>query len=338
MIKKERNFLVWYDENDNYQGKWDIHSGMFYTSKDMPTHTRPTTCRLDRSFFSDAISFFNQRKRGWNENRGQQFEKLISVGLLPWDVYALDEEIVLNKNIIQYLKEHCNNYYMHAYISEAKTFILYGNIINELSNVAKDCFLRMVEKKRYPIEYLKIIIKRMDLEKLFDYKDWDLNYNIDKIIEHYYDMSMTMYDKVTVEKNLLSNYIKLAVLYKAYCNDHYDDILTAKNNIPALYYENEDFIITPLLTKNDFHDEATQQHNCVEDIYMKYVFESKTHVVKVRKKSNPNKSYITCEVSNNGHIIQFLCANNIRIKNEQDKQLKNDYQAHLDNTWKRVEA
>lgn len=55
----------------------------------------------------------------------------------------------------------------------------------------------------------------------------------------------------------------------------------------------------------DFKTEAANQRNCVAG-YVDRVARGETLVVFIRKKSNPNASYITCEiVPNNFHIVQY---------------------------------
>ena len=94
-------------------------------------------------------------------------------------------------------------------------------------------------------------------------------------------------------------------------------------------YENDTFVVKPLLTKEDFHKEGEAQRNCVERLYMEKVYEGHTHVVTVRLKTNPDKSYITCEVTNNGLIYQYLAFGNETPNDEAAKNFKKEYQQHL---------
>jgi hypothetical protein len=153
-----------------------------------------------------------------------------------------------------------------------------------------------------------------------------------KLVENYYNISMTLYGKVEVEKNILTKYAILKYLDEEYKNTHYNEVLNKNNNKPWLYYENETFIVKPILTKEDFHNEGERQHNCVERIYMEKVYEGSTHVVTVRRKSDPNANYITCEVNKNGRIVQYLAAFNQFVTDYDAKQFKNEYATHLENS------
>ena len=94
--------------------------------------------------------------------------------------------------------------------------------------------------------------------------------------------------------------------------------IRANNDLPYLYYRDDDWIVVPLLSAEDFHREAEQQHNCVERIYMEQVQKGRTHVISLRLACRPDRSYITCEVKN-GKIEQWLTANNTKPPKSCDK-------------------
>ena len=64
-------------------------------------------------------------------------------------------------------------------------------------------------------------------------------------------------------------------------------------------------------------------------MYMEYVHDGKTHVVTVRRVNDPTKNYITCEVSNNGRIIQYLAKNNRQPSELDAIEFKRIYQNYL---------
>lgn len=86
-------------------------------------------------------------------------------------------------------------------------------------------------------------------------------------------------------------------------------------------------------TKEEFAQEAAQQRNCVESMYLPRVCEGRTHVVFVRKDDNPTQSYITCEVSNSGRINQFYLRYNNYVYEEADCEFERLYQEHLNAHW-----
>ena len=104
---------------------------------------------------------------------------------------------------------------------------------------------------------------------------------------------------------------------------------------PMLKFENEIFTVVIPKTTEDFFNEAQTQQNCVYSMYLDKVIQGTTNVVFIRRKDDIEKSLITCEVSNNGNIIQYLKKYNSSNLNEDETEFKKLYKTHLSNTWKR---
>lgn len=100
----------------------------------------------------------------------------------------------------------------------------------------------------------------------------------------------------------------------------------------ALTFEQGDFEVIIPQTSEDFKAEADAQHNCVFSMYLEKVINGDTHVVFVRRKDNPSKSLITCEVRN-GQIWQFLARYNSRPSDPALLEFQRAYQAHLNSLW-----
>ena len=109
----------------------------------------------------------------------------------------------------------------------------------------------------------------------------------------------------------------------------FDKLLNENNNKNWLYFEDETFMCRPLLTCAQFHDEATQQNNCVERMYLKKVVKGHTHIVSIRRKSSPDTSCITCEINNDCEIVQYLHANNSQELKKDEEVFYKKLKAHL---------
>lgn len=110
----------------------------------------------------------------------------------------------------------------------------------------------------------------------------------------------------------------------------FNKLLNENNNKNWLYYKNDQFIASPLISCAAFHDEATQQDNCVERMYLKNCAHGKTHIVAVRSISNLSQSLITCEIAPKNHEIkQWLHAHNADDTNIDSLQFREEYQRHL---------
>ena len=104
------------------------------------------------------------------------------------------------------------------------------------------------------------------------------------------------------------------------------------NKREALSFEDENFMVVIPQTRDDFKAEADAQHNCVYSMYLEKVINGDTHVVFVRRKDNPTRSLITCEVRN-GRIVQFLEKYNRSPSDPALDTFRVAYQSHLYNSW-----
>ena len=77
-----------------------------------------------------------------------------------------------------------------------------------------------------------------------------------------------------------------------------------------------DYVFIYPSTTQDIKDEAIQQHNCVAD-YIDDVVNGQCHIIFMRKKDNPDKSLVTCEVRKN-KIVQALQSYNDPLTHEQE--------------------
>lgn len=101
-----------------------------------------------------------------------------------------------------------------------------------------------------------------------------------------------------------------------------------------LSFEKDNFIVIVPTTSDEFVQEANAQNNCVNSWYKEKVANKETHVVFVRKKDNPFKSYITCEVNNDGIIKQYLLAHNRKVDAHTPEGIfYYAYQSHLSAVW-----
>lgn len=101
-----------------------------------------------------------------------------------------------------------------------------------------------------------------------------------------------------------------------------------QKNAP-LFFEDENFTILIPTTADEFKKEADYQQNCVFRMYYPKVKDCETHVVFIRRKSDIDTPYITCEVSNRGGIVQYLTRFNNSVEDDDAKAFKIAYQAYL---------
>lgn len=139
------------------------------------------------------------------------------------------------------------------------------------------------------------------------------------------------------KENMLQLYVNLRRTYIT--NRKAFDAKALKNwynKFPMLQFEDDTFTVVIPQTREDFINEANAQNNCVYSYYFEPVTKNETLVVFIRYKNNPNKSYITCEISPvNGTIRQYLTVNNNSVKDCFANSFKAKYMSHLSDNWNR---
>ena len=100
----------------------------------------------------------------------------------------------------------------------------------------------------------------------------------------------------------------------------------------AWEFEYGDYTIVVPSRGQDLLDEGNNMHHCVGS-YVGRVVEGETHIVFVRRKDNPNKCYITAQVSLTGELQQYYLAYDQRITTEADREFYRAFQEHLRKVW-----
>jgi len=152
-------------------------------------------------------------------------------------------------------------------------------------------------------------------------------------IKRYFDYCQKTNTKPEKE-NFFQSYINVRRLYET--NKIRFDTETLTNHFakhPELAFESENFTVILPRTREAFQDEARQQNNCVYTYYFEDVLNGKTLVVFIRRKDNPEKSYVTCEIQD-GRIIQYRGVNN-SSPGEEAENFRKIYQQHLNETWQK---
>lgn len=344
--RKEQGYIVAYDENNKLRGKWNIVSNTYIGVKGNPIKSVPTAFKvgnntnmpvyIERAL--ELIHHYNSAYDNYIETRGQRMEQLISLQLTvapsweTWD-FLCNDKTRLTKDVVNYLNDNCGGIYDRKSIEEYKFCKKYGNIMLKYPEHRRWIYEILRETERndnLPQTFVEGMIARAIREKVFYSNP---SYSFARLLSDWEKMVRDMGDTLEVKPNILTNYGILQYLHDEWENSHMDEQLAENNDCPFLYYENDDFIVRPLLNRKAFHEEAEAQHNCVERLYMRPVSEGRTHVVTIRRKSNPTRSYVTCEVSNKGKIIQYLLACNQYPRTEKELLFKTEYQHHLNSCF-----
>lgn len=108
------------------------------------------------------------------------------------------------------------------------------------------------------------------------------------------------------------------------CKNRADEILaTNLQKINGInHYQVADYEIIVPQNIEDLYSESKQQNNCVNYYYNKSIREGKNYIYFLRKKVNPNKSYMTCRFNvKNKATIEYFYKNNSRVNNKEEIEI-----------------
>lgn len=343
--RKERNFMVAYDEKGNIRGKWDILTNTFIGMKGNPVKNAPVAFSLNKlympGYLHSAMQFIHDWfvRPSWGANTytneiANRIEQLLSLQLYIYSGYGTisflqNDKTALTKDLVEFIRTNANGFYSRSAVLRYQFMKKNKDFLNKIDEQHQRWAIDILEhefNEKISEDFIKGMIMRGIHEKVFHQYS---SYNFSQVIKNWYHYCVVLGYKVEVKHNIITNYIILEYLYEEDKAKNCDKHLMEFNNLPWLYFENDDYIVRPLLTTEEFHNEAEYQHNCVERMYMERVAEGTTHVVAIRKKSAPDTPYITCEVTNSGRINQYLLKCNNHPDDAEDRNFHIVYQQHL---------
>lgn len=337
--RKEKFYMVAYD-GDKMKAKWNILDNTYLGMKNQPIKQKPAAFHMNHlssylNNFMNLISEFSYA--GPYHDRAPRIEQLLSLGLgvnvgyTTWKFLAADKT-PLTKELVNFIRTHYDNIYSSRSINHYKFYKEHQAFLNRCTDNlswAIDVYDHGYYSESLPKSFLETMIIYGINERIFNRLN---SSEFAHYLYNWYDMCTYLGYEVKPTHNILTNYNILEYQYNEYKQAHYNDNLKTHNDMAWLYFENDNYIIRPLLTREEFHQEAEAQSNCVERLYMERVADGMTHVVVVRKKKSPNASYITCEVTNDRCINQFLYSHNRHVNRNEDIDLKREYRQHLESS------
>lgn len=98
-----------------------------------------------------------------------------------------------------------------------------------------------------------------------------------------------------------------------------------------LVYEHDVFCVVVPTSKQECEDEGEKLHNCLGGFeWSNYLSSGRRQVVFIRRKSEPKKAYIACDINaETGEIIQYLTYCNNNVKEDDAREFYREYQEYL---------
>ena len=134
--------------------------------------------------------------------------------------------------------------------------------------------------------------------------------------------------------DFLRQYATVKKAYQAN-QEKYNNLALEKNQLQhkdALSFSYGGLTVVIPTTAEAFRREGQAQSNCVARLYLPRVIENQTNVVFIRKDTDLDKSFITCEV-HNGHIIQYFLSHNRDANEDYLLEFRRAYQEWLNENW-----
>ena len=358
-ISRDKNFISFLANNKKKPYVFDINTGIFYSLQSKPLKNLPPkfkTCLneyetnnmvfalMDRIinapyYYGDSWSF----KISLFTTHVELFkiaDKLNSLGykyntVEDIDIYNLS---IVNKYFKGFVKHFNEN--NNIKISEFVKYIYprlwaeeHNITINEVFTLE---FIRRILNSHFTDEQINYIINCMRRGVCYyfidnNYESFNYWQMLDKFQE-YFDICKKI--NIPYEKDFFRGCINAKRMYQTYKLQFDNEAIVDNYKKHNLFFEDDNFTIVIPQTVEDFKNEAIQQNNCVYSCYLQLVINHKTNVIFIRKKDNIEKSFITCEVSNNGNIKQYLLKHNKRVNtNTLEHEFYHKYAKWLKENW-----
>lgn len=362
VVTKEKNFII-FTNDENKAVRLDINTGIMYGVSGKPlkrmnaevaTYLRNVSanrCMLVLRVFTDNYwtindMYCNKIKGNYLEVL-QMLDKFQSIGYNFKDRNSVRNlsKVEFNKYFAKFSKafKNDNTITYSDFIEETKKQdFLIKNKINLENPYLTEEVIQFVKgmNNGYTPKQIKFLINVLTYGRLYDsfYSIQDLGiYRLKSVLRKYLELCELL-EADFDEKNPIKHLGLLNVLYQ----QRKDELMGKKletvqmRKKEALTFEWGEYFVKIPTTVEEFRKEGENNRNCVAG-YTNYVSNGDCFVVFIRKKDEPDKSVITCEISMNGSIRQFNAYCNKAINSEKSDKTLYDlrlaYQEHLYEHW-----
>lgn len=345
-ITKEKNILVIIGDKTNRRYTFDINTGVLYGCSGKALKTKPSeviSFNINNSpifaTYHFLIGHFTTTQISSNSRHIKLLalaDTLTSLGYTIRDISELDiqyfndaivEERTTLKEVLKFCKtskENGNKISYNEYISiKSKEKIEQAIKSYDLTDKEKDLIGFIIRRKNVEIK-ISVLVSYLKFLMVFFNNDY---YYIERKLMDYVSMCKDL--KCEPKKgDFGSLYVQIKLTYELNKKKIEREKLE-KNQPKELFFEDENLTIIIPVTSEEFKAESEAQSNCVYRSYLPEVLNGYTNIVFIRKKTDIDTSYITCEVKK-GKIVQYLTKYNSYVRDDNALEFKKKYQAYLD--------
>ena len=344
-ITKEKNILVIIGHNTNRRYTFDINTGVLYGCSGKALKTKPsevTNFSTNNSpiftVYRHLIGRFTTAEISSNSRYIKLLafaDTLTSLGYTMRDISISEilhfSDIIFDKKdtlkeVLKFFKKEkeegkvifYNNYINAKFKAQIETAIKHYDLTSEEKKLIHFIFCRRIIEIKIPVlvSYIKFLIP-------FYNNDC---YAIEKKLDEYIRMCEDLHWEPK-KGDFGSLYVQTKLTFELNKQKIEREKLE-RNQSKKLFFEDENFTVVIPVTNEEFKTEAEAQSNCVYRSYLPEVLNGKTNIVFIRKKTDVENSYITCEIYN-GKIVQYLTKFNCSVRDNDALEFKKKYQAYL---------
>lgn len=344
-ITKEKNMLIIIGHNTNRRYTFDINTGVLYGCSGRALKTTPSEVRsfvINNSPIFAAYQYLIERfttRQISSSGRHIKFlafaDTLTSLGystrdITVWEMRYFNDAIVDEKTTLKEVLKFCKE------TKENGNIIIYNEYISakykekmaqalksyDLTDTEKDLIRFIISRENVEIK-IPVLISYMKFLMPFYNND---HFSIERKLVEYINMCKDL-NWEPKKGDFGSLYVQTKLTFELNKQKIESEKLE-KNQPKKLFFEDDNFTVIIPITSQAFKLEAEAQNNCVYRSYLSEVIKGYTNIVFIRKKTDIDNSYITCEVRD-GKIVQYLAKFNSCVRDDEAIEFKKKYQAYL---------
>lgn len=350
IIKNNENFIIRRDdEPETHTFKIDMQ-GTIYGYKGRPVANLPKGFKKTDFVFNNMDGIENQYKNllskivcGESYECISLYERLLNTGLKNFSIGTYSSTLPKRKTFSQWLKlarEYEQQYPQKQYTlqtlihyEEDKKFLQAENMQDIITYYGEDFAHNIYKDFQNKWNKVSKWLSDDNLYKAIKFFDCS-SYSIKRIFTEMFKWSELLNIKLS-NKKPIDQYLKLEKQFKLHQDEIANLTLKAHQN-QAWVIEDDNFTIIVPTSMNELIYEGKHNHNCVGD-YWTYSYGNqlkrgtqKRGIIFIRKKDNPNKSFITCDFDLvSFDIRQYLSTCNSVVQDKKALAFKKKLQKHL---------
>lgn len=339
-IEKDKNLVKFWVDGKAKPYVLDINASEFYGLRGAPLVNIPTAV-VELAYHTEVMTsvlrlVYNKYNPHRNANLYSLADKLDAIGYNAslWELSRLVNylDIINFKDLANYLKtetgrnvdDYLRDHLKNKWVKE-NNLVLDDHFTQDMLDFLYDNFRGSGKETLHRYAYYLA-------RGLWEYH-WGNRYDLrDRLRE--FSKYITALEIPMEKGDFFRQFINAQRAYNANKNELANKAIAKQQQkrMSTLLFENDEFMVIVPTTQEELTAEGQAQRNCVGG-YGDKIADGWRNVVFIRRKADPNKPYITCDILDDGSINQYLIFANRYPTDERAKEFKSLYQHHLSTHW-----